>query len=83
MKRRRRLEITVETNLLVVLRGASRIPVWCGECSSMVQTISPEEAAVLANLSTRALYRRVEAGRLHLIEPAEQSPLICLDSLLR
>ncbi len=83
MKRRKRIEITVETSLLVIRRGTNRGQVWCLECSSPVQSVTPEEAAVLAGISTRTVYRRVEAGQLHFIETAEQSLMICLNSLLR
>ena len=83
MKRRRRLEITVETSRLIVRRSTSLTPVWCVECSSTVRAVAAEEAAALADVSTRTLYRWVETGRLHLIETAEQSPLICLNSLPR
>jgi predicted site-specific integrase-resolvase len=48
-----------------------------------VQSVTPEEAAALAAVSTRIIYRWVEAGQLHFNETAEQSPLICLNSLLR
>lgn len=81
MKRKRRVEITVETNWLIIRRHKNQASVWCLECSSPVQSVTPEEAAVLAGVNTRAIYRWVEAAQLHLIETAEQAPLICLDSL--
>jgi excisionase family DNA binding protein len=77
------MEITVETSLMVIRRGTNLAPVWCDECSSPVQLITPEAAAVLANVSTRTVYRWVEAGQLHFIETAKQAPLICLNSVLR
>ncbi len=83
MKRRKRVEITVETSLLVVRRSQNQAPVWCIECASPVQSVTPEEAAMLAGVSTRTVYRWMEAGQLHFFETAEQSPLICLNSLLR
>ena len=77
------MEITVETSLLVIRRGTNYVPVWCIECSSPVHLITPEEAAVLARVSTRTIYRWVETAQLHFLETAEQSPLLCLNSLLR
>lgn len=82
MGRRRRMEITVETRQMVIRRRTNHAPVWCTECSSPVQSVTPEVAAALAGVSTRTIYRRVEAEQLHFIETAEQSPLICLNSLL-
>lgn len=83
MMRRKRLEITVETRQLVIRHRTDQAPVWCTACSSAVQSVTPQEAAALAGVRTRAIYRWVEAGQLHFIEMAEHSPLVCLDSLLR
>ena len=82
MRRTKRVEITVETSRLVVRRGAGEAPVWCAECSAPAQTITLGEAAALAGVSTRTVYRWAGAGRLHVIETAGASPLICLNSLL-
>jgi hypothetical protein len=75
------MEITVETRRLVIRRSTN--PIWCIECSLPVQLITPEEAAALAGVNTSTIQRRVEQGQLHFIETAEQSRLICLNSLLR
>ncbi len=77
MKRTRRMEITVETNLLVIRRSTNRTPVWCVECSSPVQLITPEETAALAGVSTRTVYRRVERGQFHFVETDGGRLLIC------
>ena len=83
MRRRKRLEITVETRRLVIHRRTNQTTVRCLACSSPAEWVSPEEAAAMAGVSTRSLYRCVEAGQLHFIETAEQSLLICLNSLLK
>jgi hypothetical protein len=83
MKRTKRMEITVETRLLLIPRGTNQAPVWCIRCASPVQFITPEEAAVRADVNARTVYRWVEAGKLHFIESANQAPLICLNSVLR
>ena len=82
MKRRRRMEITVETRQLVIRRRTNRAPAWCAECSAAAHWVTPEEAAALAGVTTRSIYRWVEAGHLHFLEAAEPSPLLCLYSLL-
>jgi hypothetical protein len=76
------MEITIETRQMIIRHRARPVLDWCPECSSMVQWVAPQEAAALAGVSTRTIYRRVEAGQLHFTETAEQLPLICLDSLL-
>jgi len=40
-----------------------------------------EQAALLAGVSTRQLYRWVEASKLHFTETPEGLLLVCLDSL--
>jgi len=76
MKRRSRIEITVETRLMVIRRGTNLTHVWCNGCSSPVQWITPEEAAARAGVSTRTIYCWVEARQLHVIETATQALLI-------
>jgi hypothetical protein len=75
------MEITVETSLLIFRRPANQAAVWCIECSSPVQLITPEEAALLASVSTRTVYLRVERGLLHFVETDAGRLLICPNSL--
>jgi hypothetical protein len=70
---RKRLEITLETRRLVLRRSNNQTTVWCLACSSPVQSVSPEEAAGLAGVNTRTVYRWVEAEQLHFIETAEKT----------
>ncbi len=83
MRRRRRVEITVEISRLVMRRGAGRASVWCPVCAPPVPLVTPEEAAVLAGVSTRTVYRRVEAGQLHFVETDAGRLLICPNSAPR
>lgn len=80
MKRKRRIEITVEHNLLIIRRSA-QAPVWCVECPAPVQMLTPEETAALTGVSLRRLCRQVEAGRLHFVETPEGRLLLCPHSL--
>lgn len=43
--------------------------------------LTPEQAALVARVSTRQVFRWLEAGRLHFVETASLSPLVCLASL--
>jgi excisionase family DNA binding protein len=83
MKRTKKMEVTLETHVVVIRHGTNMAPVWCIQCSSPVQLITPEEAAVRTGVDTRTVYRWVEAGKLHFIELATQTPLICINSLLK
>ena len=45
--------------------------------------VTPDEAAQLCRVTTRTIYRRVEAEKLHLKETESGFSLICLDSIER
>ena len=78
---KRRTEITVETHRMLRIGGQSTSATnWCNECAAEVWMISPEQAAILGDVTTRLIYRWVESGRLH---PSEQSGamLVCVSSL--
>jgi len=44
--------------------------------------IMPNEAAVLSDTSSRAIYRLIEDGGLHFVETRDGDLLICLNSLM-
>lgn len=82
--KKRRVEITVEQNWLVIQRGTSvsmASIIMCDRCAKPSVMLAPEEAATLTGVTARALYRAVEAGRIHFCESqngARQQLLVCL-----
>lgn len=83
MKKTRRKKIRVETERLwVVARAGRRARGWCEACRAEVYMLGVEEAAALAGLGQRAIFRRVEDGRLHFTEKPGGTLLICLNSLM-
>ena len=79
---KRRTVIKIETHRLTVVHSRRRAAnACCQRCGSQVRLLTPEEAAALAGVSTRAIYRRVECGDLHFVETAEGALLICSGSL--
>jgi excisionase family DNA binding protein len=82
MNRKRRIEVTVENSLMIVRRSA-HAPVWCAECPTRIQMITPDEAAALTGVSTRTIYRWVETHQLHFVETEAGRLLVCPDSLSR
>ena len=84
MKTRRRIEITVEKRTLVLRRTVSRVPlaaVWCPHCLSPTLLVTAEQAARLASVSARAIYRWVESEQVHYLETSEGELLVCPNSL--
>ena len=81
---KRRTEITIETErVLVISRRNTSALAWCSGCGLKGQMITPEAAAKTVSLSTRAIYRLIEAEELHFLETSDQRLWICLNSLNR
>jgi hypothetical protein len=81
VKSRRITEITLETNeICTIRRDAGSRFVLCSQCEASAM-VTVHEAAALFRVGVRAICREVEAGRLHFLESAGSSLLICLDSL--
>ncbi len=78
----RRVAVTVETHEVTVLRR-HRAPVrsWCEECRATVLMVSPDEAAGSAGVSSRTVFRWIEAGRLHFTETAKGTVMVCANSI--
>ena len=81
MMRKRRTEITIETERVVVVRRRLTVGAWCRSCDRQVAMVTVDEAARMAGVSSRTIYRWVEADQLHFNETAEGQLLICTDSL--
>jgi len=78
----KRTKITIETHQVqIIRRGKPSVQAWCPECSATVRMLTPEEAAALAQVTTRTIYHWVDAGELHFTETPEGILLICPDSL--
>jgi hypothetical protein len=83
-KQSRGAETTVEFNRVVVIKKPEGLVVmWCPVCEERVNMITTEAAAVLSNVDTRTIYRRIEAGALHFAETSDGLALVCLNSLLK
>ena len=79
---KRRIEITVEKHRLVVLSGRNHSTnSWCRPCGMQVQMVTPDQAAQLCKVSTRAIYGLIENESLHFTETENGFSLICLQSI--
>lgn len=80
---KKRTETIIETHRIQIIRWRRPgVTAWCHVCSAHVRMITPEEAAALTKVTTRAIYRWVEAGALHFTETAEGALIVCPDSLV-
>jgi hypothetical protein len=79
----RKTEIIFETyEVLIITRRGSLSRRWCASCGEQVAIISWDDARI-SGLGIDAVQRQVEIGRIHLIETAGGSSLICLNSLIQ
>lgn len=82
MGKKRRTEFTVETTRRFILRrGGRSVRGWCQRCAEQVDIVNVEEAAAVAGVSSRTIYRWVEAEKIHFTETPEGWLLICLNSI--
>jgi hypothetical protein len=78
----KRTEITIETDRVIVIRGRrpfSRTK--CERCNSYVVMVTVDEAATIAGVSSRSIFRWVEGEKLHFSERSNGRLLICLKSI--
>ena len=78
---KRRTEITIKTDRLIIFRRSLQANAWCESCAGPTRMLDVDEAATVARSTSRAIYRRVEEASLHFKETSEGRLLICLNSL--
>ena len=57
------------------------MPAWCAQCAAKVGMTTADEAAAVAGVNARTLYRWIENGKVHFRETTEGRVLVCLNSL--
>jgi hypothetical protein len=75
---RKRTEITVETDEVLVVRRARIYQGWCGECGRVVEMVDIPDARAVAGISDRDVTMRSASWHV-----SEGSELVCMESLLR
>jgi hypothetical protein len=84
MRSEKRTEITLRSRQTLVIRSSpGGAAVRCTQCAAGAQMISPDAATAAVRMSTRAVYRLVEEGKLHYVETENGTLYICLNSLIR
>ena len=81
MTKTTRTRITIQTERILVMGRGRSLYSLCAGCGDEVRMVTVDQAATLARLSSREIYREVEAGALHFRETSEGSVLICINSL--
>jgi hypothetical protein len=81
MKNIKRMEIRMEEHEITIIRTRRKWTAFCESCRAKVVMLPPEAAAILAQSTSRRIFRRVEAGELHFLETREGALLVCCRSL--
>ena len=82
MTRKKRIEITLETEQVMVIHiPKGFVRAWCEGGAAEVGMVTAEQAAAVSGISLRAICRAVEADALHFIETADRVLFICPNSL--
>jgi hypothetical protein len=77
-----RIEVTIQTDKVVMVwrkAGASR---WCPKCGRHVDVVDRVQAEILAGMTT-GFSGGAGEKRWHLIDAGDGTPLVCLHSLLK
>lgn len=79
---KKRLEINFEQREVwrISHTGNQAEIIQCPVCRDVSQMIPAEKLALFAEISPRAIYRRIERGELHFVETSGRQVLVCLAS---
>ena len=75
------VRIDLDDVRLVERRGRS-VEGWCSSCGETVILVTAEDAAMLAGLDARSVYRLIESLEIHWGEKPDGLLLVCLRSIL-
>jgi hypothetical protein len=82
LKKKTCIATRIEMHEVWVITRPETTPVLCDLCPGQQSSmIAPQEAAALAGVSLRTIFRWVEAGQVHYLEQADGLFLICLNSM--
>jgi hypothetical protein len=83
MATRKRIEITIETDRVVIIRRNRPTRALCRECGSEAEMLDIATAAELTGMTDRMLHELMDVQELHLVQSPDGSLRICLESLLK
>ena len=81
MTKKWKTEISLEIEEAVTLHARRAVVAECRQCRKPVRMVALNEAAIIARLSAREVYRLVEDGQLHSMEDRNGLLFVCVASL--
>jgi len=85
VERTKTTTISSETHEVFIVTRTTQgtIRTWCNECAAEVDMLRPEEAAAIAKVSTRTVYRWIEDSQIHHTESDGGNVVVCSKELFR
>jgi hypothetical protein len=80
---RKRTEITVETEEILVRHAPQITKRWCAECAAEVSMATPEVASAIINDQASRITQGIQAGHVHCAETPDGRRVVCLKSFLQ
>lgn len=75
-------QITIETHSITIIRTSGKQnSAHCEHCRETVTAFAPEQIAAFLRFDLTEVFRRVDAGELHLTETNRGAALVCANSL--
>jgi len=79
----RRVEVTVQTDRLLIIRRRRLRRAWCQQCGREVNAVSLQEVGSFARASHRILPGNTEPSAWHTCGGTDGEQLVCLESLFK
>lgn len=80
--RKKKIEITIQTDRRLVIRGSVSALGWCQACGSETEVVSMETAGVVAQAVSAELGGTWPVANLHVSQASDGGSQVCLKSLL-
>jgi hypothetical protein len=80
---RKRIEIKIETDRVLIIRRRRATRMWCPECGAEVDMIDLKAAEVLCGIKAPAVREYIDNKAWHSFKSHDDQPLVCLESLLK
>jgi hypothetical protein len=78
----KKLEITIQTSQLLIVRGGRSTRAWCEPCGAEMEVLTEETARLLLRASSDRMLGALPGG-LHLALSSDGTSGVCLKSLLQ
>jgi hypothetical protein len=80
---RKRIQITIQTEQVMIIRRSGCPRLWCPVCSREVDVVDLVQAEALTGIAQPRIHECAATNRFHYLNGPGGTVLLCLDSLLK